>query len=168
MAGNSRCPKTFDALLDWLKARWAEEPFPDCMHSRGVFFGKPDTLACPPDAQLSSTFSNASDMTGGSALGAPAENGAFVRWLEQPYATDKDAFYITPLRAAMDRLSKGSLDHEGKPGAVKHLWSVIRLDFDWRTVADNHGWSHDMYGLALAGAIRELYSLYQASKYRVR
>jgi hypothetical protein len=76
-----RCPKTFNALLDWLKQVWAEEPFPDHIHSRGVF-------------ELS-------------ALGAPAMNHAFTQHIERPSGTDQDGYFLTPLNAALEQISHG-------------------------------------------------------------
>jgi hypothetical protein len=78
MVGTSRCPKTFDALLDWLKAVWAEEPFPERIHSRGI--------------------------EDGSHLGSPALAPRLRQHLERPGATDADGYFVTPLNAALDHM----------------------------------------------------------------
>ena len=69
MAGNSRCP-SIRSSANMAKEVWADEPFPDRMHSRGIFDG--------------------------SALGSPAENGQFAQHLYKPFATDQDNLTSTP------------------------------------------------------------------------
>lgn len=130
----SRCPKTLDALLTWLKERWAEEPFPDHIHARGIFDG--------------------------SALGSPAENGQFAQHLYKPELTDDDNLYLTPLNAALCKMARGGPQRPEMPKSAENIWSLIRLDFDWADLATRQNWPTELYAHALAGALTELWHIY--------
>ena len=148
-------------LLDWLREAWASEPFPERMHSRGVFYGQPDSTSCPPRARLEARLSSPSDLTGGSVLGSPAESQAFVRWLDEPRKRDKEGYYCTPLRSALDCLAKGTGHRHAQPMMARCLWTLIRADFDWAGIAESAGWGVQEYAAYIAAGIDEVKHLYK-------
>jgi hypothetical protein len=136
----TRCPKTFDALLDWLKQVWADEPFPERIHSRGVF-----------------------EM---SRLGSPAENGQFAQHLYKPFAADDDNLYLTPLNAALCKMAAGTEWRPGMPQSAQGVWALIRNDFNWQAIAAENRWPAELYAHALNGIIDELKRLYNPRRMR--
>ena len=136
----TRCPKSFGALLDWLKQTWADEPFPERIHSRGIFDG--------------------------SVLGSPAENGRFAQHLYKPDATDDDNLYLTPLNAALCRMAVGTEWRPGMPQSAEGIWALIRQDFNWQGIAAENGWPAELYAYALNGIIEELQHIYSPRRMR--
>lgn len=136
-AANSRAslrPKSLDELISWLREQWAEEPFPDRIHIRAI--------------------------EDGSRLGAHAFSGAFLQHVDKPRRTDEDGLYVAPLNAALARMRDGSQKRLPMPISAENIWSLIRVEFDWRRLANSLGWPEELYALALAGALMELWDLF--------
>lgn len=133
VAERGRKPRTLGEYLTWLAARWGEEMPGSRIHTRGVFFGRPDRDI--PSA-----------LVGGSALGTPADHPSFRRYIEGSPSrietaaldgeTTSDYHFATPLRATLAYLSTR------RPDAVDWVVAVARASFDWRAVARRRGFTY--------------------------
>jgi hypothetical protein len=134
-------PRGFAGLLAWFLAGfWAETP--ERVHVAGVWFGPPTASAdiAAHDPATGDVISSATDLTGGSQLGAPRQAGPMRQLLEnapaQVYDHDTpDAHYARPMRAALHRLAGRDSD---ATFMARFLVQVAYAAGDWQSVA--HRW----------------------------
>jgi hypothetical protein len=139
-------PRGFSGLLRWfLEGFWAETP--EEMHAGGAWFGRPArTTADGQSAEdLASydylsgeTLSTATELTGGSQLGAPRQAEPFRQLLEnsprQTQGDGPDEHYVRPMRAALARLASRA---DGDAAFMaRYLLQVAYAQGDWSSVAE--------------------------------
>lgn len=137
-------PKGLEQLVTWFRGVCADE-LPVALHRQGVWRDH------GPHAE------------GGSHLGSPAPTDAFRRFLEGvPWQTDEDGYYLHPLRAALDRMSRRY------PLMARHLFALALLDGDWRRHSDNIAWQREETSVYIEEALRRLWREYSERGLRLQ
>lgn len=124
-------PKGLSALLMWFLAEFNQE-MPTKIHSRGVFFGRPERSETKT---LWARESKPKELVGGSLIGTPSDDGSFRAFIEnRPTETDEDGNYARPMRAALSRMA-GRRPTSSEWFHAHYLWAIGGAAGDWQGVA---------------------------------
>lgn len=134
--GKGTMPRGLDALVTWFRGVCHDEP-PVALHRQGVW------------------RDHGQHAEGGSHLGSPAPTDSFRRFIEGvPWQTDEDGYYLHPLRAAFDRMSRRY------PIMARHLFRLALVDGDWRRHAEAVAWQYEEMAVYVEEALRRLWREY--------
>ena len=136
-----KMPKTLDGLVRWFVQRFEEET-PERLHIDETWHDKVSGHEREEGVQS----------VGGSLLGSLAYSGAFKLILEaSPSKTDEDGYYLFPLRSALSRVERR------RPFMVRYLCRLGLAQGDWRRVADDLGWVHEVMEVYIEEALRRVW-----------
>ena len=139
-----RQPRTFGGLLAWYdRAIRAETP--EKLHIMDPWH----------DSVSPQELEQGVRPVGGSHLGTLAYSGAFRALLERsPSASDEDGYYFTPVRAALSRIARR------RPLMAAFLFRLAQAGGDWKRIADDLGYPHEMVEIYGEASLRQLWREY--------